>query len=70
MRIARRPSPFGELLSLRTAMDRLFEDRVVRPGRWVGGLDGAIGLALGVRAAAYGLVVEAALQETAAAGQS
>jgi HSP20 family protein len=30
MTIARRPSPFGELLSLRTAMDRLFEDSDVR----------------------------------------
>jgi HSP20 family protein len=31
MTITRRPSPFGELLSLRQAMDRLFEDSVVRP---------------------------------------
>jgi HSP20 family protein len=36
MTIARRPSPFGELLSLRTAMDRLFEDSFVRPMAWVG----------------------------------
>ena len=34
MTIARRPSPFGELLSLRTAMDRLFEDSFVRPTGW------------------------------------
>jgi len=34
MTIVRRPSPFGELLSLRQAMDRLFEDSVVRPGNW------------------------------------
>lgn len=34
MTIARRPSPFGELLSLRTAMDRLFEDSFVRPTAW------------------------------------
>jgi HSP20 family protein len=27
----RRPSPFGEMLSLREAMDRLFEDSFVRP---------------------------------------
>ena len=34
MTIVRRPSPFGELVSLRQAMDRLFEDSFVRPGRW------------------------------------
>ena len=34
MTIARRPSPLGELVSLRQAMDRLFEDSFVRPGRW------------------------------------
>ena len=31
MTIMRRPSPFGELLSLRQAMDRLFEDSFVNP---------------------------------------
>jgi HSP20 family protein len=30
MTIVRRPSPFGELMSLRSAMDRLFEDSFVR----------------------------------------
>ncbi len=34
MTITRRPSPFGELLSLRQAMDRLFEDSFVRPTGW------------------------------------
>jgi HSP20 family protein len=34
MTIMRRPSPFGELLSLRQAMDRLFEDSFVRPPNW------------------------------------
>jgi hypothetical protein len=29
MTIVRRPSPFGELMSLRPALDRLFEDRPV-----------------------------------------
>jgi HSP20 family protein len=34
----RRPtSPFGELLSLRQAMDRLFEDSYVRPRNWLAG---------------------------------
>jgi HSP20 family protein len=32
MTLIRRNSPFGELLSLRQAMDRLFEDSFVRPG--------------------------------------
>ena len=37
MTIIRRPSPFGELMSLRQAMDRLFEDSFVRPARpWLG----------------------------------
>jgi len=31
MTLVRRPSPFGELVSLRQAMDRLFEDSFVRP---------------------------------------
>jgi len=34
MTVVRRPSPFGELVSLRQAMDRLFEDSFVRPTRW------------------------------------
>lgn len=31
MTIIRRPSPFSELLSLRSAMDRIFDDSVFRP---------------------------------------
>jgi HSP20 family protein len=34
MTIIRRPSPFDELFSLRRAMDRLFDDDVVRPRVW------------------------------------
>ena len=61
MTLVRRPSPFGELLSLRQAMDRLFEDTFVRP-RGVGfaSLDGGA-LALDVTSTADALVVEAAL---------
>ena len=60
MTIVRRPSPFGELLSLRQAMDRLFEDSFVRPGRFVGtGFDG--GLPMDVRTTKDALVVEASL---------
>jgi HSP20 family protein len=36
MTVVRRPSPLGELVSLRQAMDRLFEDSFVRPGQWSG----------------------------------
>lgn len=38
MKIVRRPSPIGELVSLRQAMDRLFGDGSVRPRPW--GLSG------------------------------
>lgn len=38
MTLTRRSSPFGELLSLRQAMDRLFEDSFVRPRGWGGEL--------------------------------
>ena len=63
MTLVRRPPPFGELVSLRQAMDRLFEDSFVRPtwnGRaWAFG-EGA-GLALDVSRDANALHVEAAL---------
>jgi HSP20 family protein len=63
MTLVRRPSPFGELVSLRQAMDRLFEDSFVRPtwtGRgWAFG-EGA-GLPLDVSRDANALHVEAAL---------
>ena len=57
----RRPSPFGELLSLRQAMDRLFEDSYVRPRGWgSASVDGSV-LALDVSSTADALVVEASL---------
>jgi HSP20 family protein len=58
MTLIRRTSPFGELLSLRQAMDRLFEDSYVRPR--AGGAEQA-GMALDVYTTADALVVEAAL---------
>ena len=60
MTIVRRPSPFGELMSLRSAMDRLFEDSFVR--RPLGaGFEGGTTLPLDVTRTADELVVEAAL---------
>lgn len=59
MTIVRRGSPFGELVSLRQAMDRLFEDSVVRPRPW--GPTGEQVLPLDVTSTGEELVVEAAL---------
>jgi len=63
MTIVRRSTPFGELVSLRQAMDRLFEDSFVRPrGAWgTGSAAEAAPLALDVSTTADALVVEAAL---------
>jgi HSP20 family protein len=60
MTIARRPSPFGELLSLRQAMDRLFEDSFVRPAGWGGAYDGN-GMPLDVSMTADEFLVQAQL---------
>jgi HSP20 family protein len=59
MTLIRRPNPFGELLSLRQAMDRLFEDSYVRPR--ANGSSNEQGLALDVYATPEAFVVEAAL---------
>jgi HSP20 family protein len=60
MTIVRRPSPFGEMMTLRQAMDRLFDDDY-RPFRWLsGGFDGP-GLPLDVTTDADKLTIEAAL---------
>jgi HSP20 family protein len=61
MTLVRRTSPLGELVSLRQAMDRLFEDSFVRPrGTWGFPTEGAA-LPLDVTSTADALVVEAAL---------
>jgi HSP20 family protein len=60
MTIVRRPSPFGELMSLRSAMDRLFEDSFV-PRPFGQGFDSMTALPLDVTRTADELVVEAAL---------
>jgi HSP20 family protein len=59
MTLIRRTNPLGELISLRQAMDRLFEDAFVRPGS--NQASGEYQLALDVRTTADALVVEAAL---------
>ena len=62
MTLSRRPSPFGELLSLRQAMDRLFEDSFVRPRTgWAGSESAGGALPLDVTTTPEALVVEAAL---------
>lgn len=61
MTIVRRSSPFGELMTLRSAMDRLFEDSFVRPGRWAGAFDTGLSLPLDVTATTDEVRVEAAL---------
>lgn len=61
MTIVRRPSPRGEFMTLRQAMDRLFDDDVFRPFTWTAGpLDGPA-LPLDVVATPESLVVEASL---------
>lgn len=60
MTLVRRPSPFGELMTLRQAMDRLFDDDF-RPSRFMsGGFDGPA-LPLDVTTDADRLTIEAAL---------
>lgn len=60
MAMIRRTSPFGELLSLRQAMDRLFDDSYFRPLTGANS-DDARAMPLDVYATPDALVVEAAL---------
>jgi HSP20 family protein len=59
MTLMRRPSPYGEFLSLRNAMDRLFDERLFQP--FVGGEDRVRGIPLDIRATPDAIVIEAAL---------
>ena len=59
MTLIRRSNPFGELMSLRQAMDRLFEDSFVNPRNGIGSSEQP--LALDVYTTSDALVVEAAL---------
>ena len=60
MTIIRRPSPFGELLSLRSAMDRIFDETVFRPVAR-GGSDDTLAMPLDIYTTPDALVLEAAL---------
>ena len=60
MTLVRRPSPFSELMTLRQAMDRLFDDTVFRPFTPYGNGDFSR-LPLNVRTSADALLVEAEL---------
>jgi HSP20 family protein len=61
MTLVRRTSPLGELVSLRQAMDRLFEDSFVRPRGWGFPTEMGATLPLDVTNTADALVVEAAM---------
>ena len=61
MTLVRRTSSLGELVSLRQAMDRLFEDSFVRPRGWGFSADVGGALPLDVTSTADALLVEAAL---------
>jgi HSP20 family protein len=62
MTLVRRTSPLGELVSLRQAMDRLFEDSFVRPrGAWGFAAETGASLPLDVTNTPDSLIVEAAL---------
>jgi len=61
MTIVRRPSRLGEFMTLRQAMDHLFDDDVFRPFRWTPGAGDGPVLPLDVTTSADELVVEAAL---------
>ena len=61
MTIVRRPSPLGELVSLRQAMDRLFEDSFVRPRSFGLAGDSGLALPLDITSSTDALVVDAAL---------
>jgi HSP20 family protein len=61
MTLVRRTSPLGELVSLRQAMDRLFEDSFVRPRTWGLSATDNFGLPLDVTSGTDELVIEAAL---------
>lgn len=61
MTIVRRTSPVGEFMTLRQAMDRLFDDDVFRPFRWGQSVTDGPALPLDVTTSKDALTIEAAL---------
>jgi HSP20 family protein len=61
MTLTRRPSPFSELVTLRQAMDRLFDDTVFRPYTAYAGSGDLARLPLDIRTTKDALLVEASL---------
>jgi HSP20 family protein len=61
MTIIRRTSPFGELMTLRRAMDRLFDEDVFRPFQWTPGLLESRPLPLDATTSKDALRIEASL---------
>jgi HSP20 family protein len=61
MTLVRRSSPFGELVSLRQAMDRLFEDSFVRPRSWAFGSFDSYSFPVDVTNESDSIMVEASL---------
>ena len=61
MTMTRRPSPFSELVTLRQAMDRLFDDTVFRPFTAYSGNGDFARLPLDVKTTPDALFVEASL---------
>src|SRR4051812_42265843 len=61
MTLTRRPSPFSEVVTLRQAMDRLFDDTVFRPLSAYSRQGDLARLPLDVRTTPDALLVEAAL---------
>jgi len=61
MTLVRRTSPLGELVSLRQAMDRLFEDSFVRPRGWITSAFEGYGIPLDVTSGPDAVTIEASL---------
>lgn len=61
MTLVRRASPLGELVSLRQAMDRLFEDSFVRPRGWAFGSVEGYSFPIDVTSGPDALLIEASL---------
>jgi HSP20 family protein len=61
MTLVRRTSPFREFLTLRQAMDRLFDDSVNRPRVWGSAWGATTGLPLDIHESPVALTIDASL---------